>query len=337
MATMKAVQLARAKGDFELVEREIPEPGPGQVRIKVDACGVCHSDSFVKDGTFPGIAYPRIPGHEVIGRVDRLGAGVTSFWEGEQVGVGWHGGHDFTCDRCRAGDFVTCRNERITGISFDGGYAQYMVAPFEAIARVPVGLEPAKAAPLLCAGITTYNSLRNSGARPGDLVAVQGIGGLGHLGVQFARQMGFRTVAIGRGRDKEALARQLGATHYIDTSATDPAKELMQLGGARVILATAPNSRAISALINGLGVDGKLLVVAADVAALEVSPIQLIGQRRSIQGWPSGDARDSEETLGFAAFTGAMPMVQTYPLEQAQRAYQDMLSSKVRFRAVLVM
>jgi D-arabinose 1-dehydrogenase-like Zn-dependent alcohol dehydrogenase len=337
MAKMKAAQISRPGGDFEVIDRDIPEPQAGEVRIRVEACGVCHSDAFVKEGLFPGLQYPRIPGHEVVGKVDKLGPGVNHIALEQRVGVGWHGGHDFICDRCRAGDFVTCENEKITGISFDGGYAQYMVAPHEAIARVPDALESAKAAPLLCAGITTFNALRNSGARPGDLVAVQGIGGLGHLGLQYARQMGFTTVAIGRGGDKQKLAQDLGASLYIDTSSTDPAAQLTRLGGARIILATAPNSKAISALVEGLAVGGQLLIVAADATPLEISPLQLIGKRRRIQGWPSGTAWDSEETLRFSAATGVRPMIQTYPLEQAAQAYQAMITGKVRFRAVLEM
>jgi 2-desacetyl-2-hydroxyethyl bacteriochlorophyllide A dehydrogenase len=332
---MKAVQVSRPGGDFEVVEREIPEPGPGQVRIKVEACGVCHSDSVAKEGLFPGIQYPRVPGHEVVGRVDKVGPGVDLVKPGQRVGVGWHGGHDFTCPRCRAGDFVTCENQKVTGLSHDGGYAQYMITPQEAIARVPDALESALAAPLLCAGITTYNSLRNSGARAGDLVAIQGIGGLGHLGLQYAKQMGFKAVAIGRGGDKQPLAMQLGAIAYIDTTSTDPAKELTRLGGAQVILATAPNSKAISQLVEGLAVGGKLVVVAVDPAPLEIPPAALIRKRRSVQGWPSGTAKDWEDTLNFSAMTGVRPMIQKYPLEQAAQAYQDMMTNKVRFRAVL--
>ncbi len=337
MVSMKVVQVGQAGGEFEVVEREMPEPAAGQVRIRVEACGVCHSDAFVKAGGFPGLEYPRVPGHEVVGRIDKLGARVSFVKVGERIGVGWHGGHDWTCDRCRAGDFITCENEKITGISFDGGYAQYMIAPLEGLARVPDSLESAMAAPLLCAGITTYNSLRHSGAGPGDLVAVQGIGGLGHLAVQFASHMGFRTVAIGRGGDKKELAAKLGAIAYIDTSASDPAAELSRMGGAKVIVAAAPNSKAISSLIDGLGVDGKLVVLAADFAPIEVTPIQLIAKRRSIQGWPSGHAHDSEDTLNFCAATGIRPMIQRYPLQKAAQAYDDMINGKVRFRAVLEM
>lgn len=335
MPTMKAVQVSRPGGDFELVQREIPRPQPGWVRIKVEACGVCHSDMLVKEGVWPGIAYPRVPGHEVVGRVDALGEGVGEWQVGQRVGVGWHGGHCFVCDQCRRGNFITCRNEKITGISFDGGYQEYMVAPHEALAALPEGLDWAEAAPLLCAGITTYNALRHSPARGGDLVAVQGIGGLGHLGVQFARKLGFRTVAISSGEAKRELALRLGADEYIDAAATDAARELSLRGGARVILATAPNSKAITALFDGLGVDGQLLVVAADPQPLTISPLQLIGQRRSIQGWPSGDAHSSEDTLNFSLLTGVRPMIETFPLEEAATAYTRMMSNQVRFRAVL--
>ncbi len=335
MATMRAVQVSRPGGQFELVERAVPDPGPGQVRIRVEACGVCHSDSFVKEGAFPGIAYPRVPGHEVAGRVDAVGAGVTAWKEGQRVGVGWHGGHCFACDRCRRGDFITCRQARITGLSHDGGYADYMVSPQEALARIPDALESAAAAPLLCAGITTFNSLRHSGAGPGDLVAIHGLGGLGHLAVQFASLMGFRTVAMSRGRDKEELARKLGADAYIDTTAGDAAEQLGRMGGARVILATAPNSQEMSALVDGLDADGVLLVVAAGAEPVVARPAQLIRGRRSIRGWPSGDAAASEDTLRFCALEGARPMVEGFPLERASEAYERMMASKVRFRSVL--
>src|SRR6202158_539363 len=279
---MKAVQISKAGGNFEIVGRPIPQPGRGQVRIKVEACGICHSDALVKEGLWPGIQYPRVPGHEIAGRIDAIGADVTLWKPGQRVGVGWHGGHCFQCDPCRRGDFVLCQNEKITAISFDGGYAEYMVAPAEAVAAMPDDLPAAEAAPLLCAGITVFNALRNSGARGGDLVAVQGIGGLGHLGIQFARQMGFRTVAIGRGADKEPLARKLGAHHYIDTDAGSPAAALQALGGAAVILATAPDSKAMSALVDGLGPDGKLLVVGATFDPLTITPPQLIFARRTV-------------------------------------------------------
>lgn len=335
MPAMKAVQVSRPGGDFELVQRDIPEPGPGWVRIKVEACGVCHSDMFVKEGAFPGIAYPRVPGHEVVGRIDKLGDGVGEWQVGQRVGVGWHGGHCFVCDECRRGSFITCRNGKVTGISFDGGYQEYMVAPHEAVAALPEGIDWAEAAPLLCAGITTYNALRHSVARGGDLVVVQGIGGLGHLGVQYAKKLGFRTVAVSSGADKRDLALRLGADDYIDAAATDPVAELNRLGGARVILATAPNSKATSSLFESLGPDGQLLVVGADIQPLAISPAQLIGKRRSIQGWPSGDAHSSEDVLNFSLLTGVRPMIETFPLEEAAKAYERMMTNKARFRAVL--
>ena len=333
--TMKAVQVRAPKAPFELVERPIPTPGANEIRIKVAACGICHSDAFVKEGAWPGIAYPRIPGHEVAGTVDAVGAGVTTFTAGQRVGVGWHGGHCFTCESCRVGDFVACRNAVTTGISSDGGYAEYMIARSEAVARIPDGLDLVEAAPLLCAGITTFNALRNAGARAGDLVAVQGLGGLGHLAVQFASKFGFRTVAISRGEDKRALARELGATEYIDSATVDVAKALQTLGGARVILATAPSGKSITPLIDGLGIGGRLVVVGADATLIEVSPLQLIGARRSISGWPSGHARDSEDTLNFSALSGAKAMVERYPLEQAAAAYERMIKNEARFRVVL--
>ncbi len=334
---MKAVQISKAGGNFELVERPIPQPGRGQVRIKVEACGICHSDALVKEGHWPGIQYPRVPGHEIAGRIDAVGTEVTLWKPGQRVGVGWHGGHCFWCDACRRGDFLLCENGKITGISFDGGYQEYMLAPAEAVAALPDDLPAEEAAPLLCAGITVFNSLRNAGARAGDLVAVQGIGGLGHLGVQYARQMGFRTVAIGRGGDKKPLAVKLGAHEYIDTSAGDPAQALQKLGGARVILATAPDSKSMSALIDGLGANGKMVIAGAGFESLTVTPLQLIGGRKSIQGWPSGTARDSEDTLRFSSLTGVRPMIERYPLEKAVDAYQQMITGKARFRVVLTM
>src|ERR1017187_6745521 len=305
---MKAVQVSKPGGDFEIVERNIPEPGRGQVRIKVEACGICHSDALVKEGHWPGLQYPRVPGHEIAGRIDAVGADVANWKPGQRVGVGWHGGHCFTCDPCRRGDFVLCQFEKITGISHDGGYAEYMVTPAEAVAAIPDDIPAAEAAPLLCAGITVFNALRNAGARAGDLVAVQGIGGLGHLGLQYARQMGFRTFAIGRGNDKEELAKKLGAARYVDTAHGDPVAELQEFGGARIILATAPDSKAVSALGNGLSPDGTLLVVGAGSDALTATPLQLIPGRKAIQGWPSGTAKDSEDTLQFSALTGVRPM-----------------------------
>jgi len=320
---------------LELVERDIPEPGPEQVRIKVEACGICHSDAFTKEGIFPGIRYPIVPGHEIAGHIDAVGPGVTPWQTGQRVGVGWHGGHCRRCEPCRRGDFINCRNLKIPGISYDGGYAEYLVAPAEALALIPDDLEAERAAPLLCAGITTYNALRNSGARAGDLVGILGIGGLGHLGVQFAAKMGFETVAIARGRDKEALARKLGAQHYLDSKAQNVAAELTRLGGARVILATVTSAKAMSAVIGGLGVNGKLLVVGASADPIEVSPVQLISARRSIQGWPSGTAIDSEDTLAFSVLSGVRPMIETMPLERAAEAYERMMSGNARFRMVL--
>ena len=337
MATMKAVQVTKAGGDFELVERPIPEPERDQVRIKVEACGVCHSDVLVKDGLRPGLPYPRIPGHEIAGRIDVAGAGVKIWKPGQRVGVGWHGGHCFTCDPCRRGDFILCRFEKITSLSFDGGYAEYMIAPAEAIAAMPDDLPSAEAAPLLCAGVTVYNPLRNSGARPGDTVAVQGIGGLGHLGIQCARQMGFRTVAIGRGADKEAFVRKLGAHDYIDGAVSTPSEALQKLGGARVVLATAPDAKSISALVDGLAPGGKLIVVGVAPEPLSINPLQIILARRSVHGWPSGTAKDSEDTLAFSSLTGVRPMIERYPLEKAAEAYQQMISGRARFRVVLTM
>jgi alcohol dehydrogenase/propanol-preferring alcohol dehydrogenase len=333
---MRAVQVSLAKGNFELVERPVPEPAGGEVRVKVQACGICHSDIFAKEGLFPGVNYPRVPGHEVVGRVDKLGDGVTTWQVGQRVGVGWHGGHCFTCDRCRLGDFITCRHAHVTGLTFDGGYAEYTVVPQQALAAVPDKLESSEAAPLMCAGVTTFNALRHSGAQPGDLVAVQGIGGLGHLAVQFAARMGFRTAAISSGPDKKPLALRLGDHEYIDARQTDPAKALADMGGAAVILATAPQSELIASVVEGLGVGGKLLIVAVAAGPLSVLPLELIGSRRSIAGWPSGHAMDSQQTMEFAALTGVRPMIETFPLDQAA-AFERMLANKVRFRAVLTM
>ena len=332
---MKAVQVSQPGGNFELVERPIPEPARNQVRIQVEACGICHSDQLVKEGHWPGIQYPRVPGHEIAGRIDAVGTDITNWKPGQRVGVGWHGGHCFICDACRRGDFINCQNEKITGISHDGGYAEYIVVPAEAVAAIPDGLPAAEAAPLLCAGITVFNALRNSGAHAGDLVAVQGIGGLGHLGIQYARQMGFRTIAIGRGKDKEPLARKLGAHHFLDTSAGDPARELQKFGGAHVILATAPDPKSMSAAANGLSRNGKLVVVGAGADPLSVTPLQLIMSRSSIQGWASGTAMDSEDTMQFSALTGVRPMIERYPLEKAAEAYQQMITGRARFRVVL--
>ena len=335
MSRMRAVQVKSANGPFELVERDVPEPGARRVRIKVQACGVCHSDSFTRKGAFPGIQYPRVPGHEVVGIVDAVGADVPDWKPGQRVGVGWHGGHCGHCRSCRRGDFITCANGQIPGVSYDGGYADYMIAPFEALASVPDELAAEDAAPLLCAGITTFNALRNSGARPGDLVAVLGIGGLGHLAVQFAAKMGCRTVAIARGTEKAALARKLGAHHYVDSTAEDAAGALNTLGGARVVLATVTNAKAMSAAIGGLAVDGKLIVIGASPEALEVSPLLLISARRSILGWPSGTSIDSEDTMAFSVLAGIRPMIETMPLERASEAYDRMMSGAARFRMVL--
>jgi D-arabinose 1-dehydrogenase-like Zn-dependent alcohol dehydrogenase len=334
---MKVVQVNKPGGAFESIERPTPQPSRGQVRIKVEACGICHSDVLVKEGYWPGIQYPRVPGHEIAGRIDAVGEGVTIWKTGQRVGVGWHGGHCFVCDPCRRGEFILCKFEKITGISFDGGYAEYVIAPSEALAAIPEGLKAEEAAPLLCAGITTFNSLRHSGATSGQTVAVQGIGGLGHLGIQYARQMGFRTIAIGRGADKKALAQKLGAHEYIDTDTGAPADALQKLGGANVIVATAPDSKSISALVDGLAPDGKLLVIGATQDSLTVTPIQLIGQRRTIAGWPSGTAKDSEDTLQFSAMTGVRPMIETFPLEKAAEGYERMMSGKARFRVVVTM
>jgi D-arabinose 1-dehydrogenase-like Zn-dependent alcohol dehydrogenase len=332
---MRAVQVAVAGGAFELVQRDVPEPGRGQVRIKVQACGICHSDSFTKAGAFPGMQFPRVPGHEVVGVIDAVGAGVPEWQPGQRVGVGWHGSHCGYCSSCRRGDFVACVRGQIPGISYDGGYADYMIAPFEALALVPAELKAADAAPLLCAGVTTFNSLRHSGAGPGDLVGVLGIGGLGHLGVQFAARMGFRTVAIARGKDKEPLARKLGAKHYIDSGAQDVAGELTKLGGAAVIISTVTNGKAMSAVLGGLAVNGKLILLGVAQEPIEVPSLLMVGGRRSIVGWPSGSSRDSEDTMSFSAQSGVLPMVETMPLERAAEAYERMMSGAARFRMVL--
>ncbi|MBX7222482.1 MAG: alcohol dehydrogenase [Blastocatellia bacterium] len=336
MSKMRAIQVPYAQGPFELVEREIPEPGVGTVRIKVEACGVCHSDSFTKEGTMPGIQYPRVPGHEVAGVIDAVGPQVTQWKPGQRVGVGWHGGHCGDCSSCRRGDFVACQvAPQVSGITLDGGYADYMIAPVGALALIPDELSAVEAGPLMCAGITTYNALRNSGARGGDVVAVHGIGGLGHLGIQFAAKMGFRTVAIARGKDKEALALKLGAHHYIDSAEQDPVAELTKLGGAKVILSTVTSGKAMSSVVGGLGVNGKLVVVGAADAPLEVSGLWLLSGRRSITGWPSGSAIDSQDTMAFSALTGVRSMSEIYPLDRAGEAYERMMSGKAQFRVVL--
>jgi D-arabinose 1-dehydrogenase-like Zn-dependent alcohol dehydrogenase len=333
---MKVAQVTAPNGGLEIVERDVPEPKARQVRIKVQACGVCHSDMFTMVGAFPGIEYPRVPGHEVVGIVDAVGADVPDWKKGMRVGVGWHGGHCGHCSSCRRGDFITCKEGKIPGISYDGGYAEYMIAPFEALASVPDDLKSEDAAPLLCAGITTFNSLRHSGAVPGDLVAVLGVGGLGHLGVQFARKMGFRTVAIARGADKAPLARKLGAHIYIDSTAQNVAEELTRLGGAKVILATVTDAKSMSSVVAGLGIDGKLVVLGATAEPIEVPPLLLIGARRSIAGWPSGTSSDSEDTLKFSVLADVRPSIETFPLAQAAKAYERMMSGKARFRVVLL-
>jgi len=336
MSKMRVVQVSRANGPLEIVEREIPEPGAGSVRIKVEACGICHSDSVTKEGTWPGIQYPRVPGHEIAGIVDAIGAGVAGWKEGQRVGVGWHGGHCGYCDSCRRGDFVTCQiAPQVPGIAYDGGYAEYVITPAGALALIPEGLSAVDAGPLMCAGVTTFNSLRNSGARPGDVVAVLGVGGLGHLGIQFAAKMGFKTVAIARGMDKEPLARKLGAWSYIDSKTQDPAAELLKLGGAKVVLATVTSGDAMSATLGGLSVNGKLVILGAAVEPLQVPGISLLLGRRSILGWPSGNSIDSQDTLAFSKLTGVRAMTEVFPLERTAEAYEHMMSGKARFRAVL--
>ena len=332
---MKAAQISKAGGDWELVERDVPEPGPGQVRVKVEACGICHSDALVKDGVWPGLQYPRVPGHEIAGRVDAVGANVTSWVVDQRVGVGWHGGHCFVCEQCRRGDFAMCVNRKITGIDFDGGYAVHVIVPAAVLAAIPGDLPAEEAGPFMCAGVTVFNALRNSGARAGEVVAVHGIGGLGHLGVQYARRMGFNTVAINRGNDKAELARQLGAHSYIDATAQDVVAELQKLGGASVILATAPNAQAISGLVDGLAPSGKLLVPAAPLEPLSINVFSLITKRSSVAGWYSGTAKDSQDTLEFSALSGVHPMIEKYPLDRVAEAYEQMRSGRVRFRVVL--
>jgi D-arabinose 1-dehydrogenase-like Zn-dependent alcohol dehydrogenase len=336
MAKMRVVQVPAAEGAFQIVQREIPEPAAGSVRIKIQACGVCHSDSITKEGLFPNIQYPRVPGHEIAGVIDATGPGVLGWKPGARVGVGWFGGNCGYCDSCRRGDFVTCQIAlQIPGITYDGGYGEYMVAPAAALALVPDELSPVEVGPLMCAGVTTYNSLRNSGARAGDLVAILGIGGLGHLGVQFAAKMGFNTVAIARGKDKEPLAKQLGAHHYIDSSSSDVARELRNLGGAKVVIATVTNGKAMTDVVDGLGVNGKLIVLGAAGEPLEISALQLIMARRSIVGWPSGTSIDSQDAMLFSAQSGVRSMNEIYPLEKASEAYERMMSGKARFRVVI--
>lgn len=337
IATMKVAQIAKAGGDFEIVDRKVPDPTVGQVRIKVQACGICHSDVLVKEGSWPGIQYPRIPGHEIVGVIEELGAGVSEWKVGQRVGIGWHGGEDGTCDYCRRGDFRNCRNLKIPGIHYDGGYQEFIVAPVEALVAVPESLDSIEAAPLLCAGLTTFNALRHSGAIAGDLIAVLGIGGLGHLAIQYGSKLGYRVAAVGRGSGNAALAKKLGANLYIDSTATNAAQELQKLGGARVILATAPSSKAMSAIFDGLAPHGKLIVVGADAAPIEVMPLQLISGSRSLEGWWSGTPADSEDTLRFSELTGVRAMVETYPLAKAGEAYARMISGDATFRVVLSM
>jgi len=332
---MLSVQVSKPNGPFEIVERDIPEPGAGKVRIKVQACGVCHGDSATKEGIFPGIQYPRVPGHEIAGVIDAKGKDVTDWKMGQRVGVGWFAGHCGQCESCRRGDFATCRYAQVPGISFDGGYAEYMVAPTDALASIPDELSATEAAPLMCAGITTYNALRNSGARVGDVVAILGIGGLGHLGIQFAAKMGFNTIAIGRGKDKEELVRKLGAKHYIDSKSQNPVEELGKLGGAKIILGTVPSGKAMSEVLGGLAINGKLIMIGASEEPLEVSPIFFLSGRRSVVGWPSGTSIDSQDTLSFSVLSGVRSMNEMFPLEQATKAYEQMMSGKARFRAVL--
>jgi propanol-preferring alcohol dehydrogenase len=335
MAKMKVVQVSKPNGPFEVVSRDLRDPGPSEIRIRVEACGVCHSDRLTKAGAFPGLTLPRVPGHEIAGRVDVVGANVRAWKPGDRVGVGWHGGHCFVCAACRRGDFLNCEKAQITGISMDGGYAEYAVVPFEAAARIPAGLDALAAGPLLCAGVTTYNSMRNSGARPGDTVAVQGIGGLGHLAIQYAARMGFRTVALSHGPDKEALARELGAHEYVDTQKVEAAEGLRRLGGADLVLATAPHAAAIASTLSGLKPRGKLLILAGVFEPLQISALALLSGK-SIAGWPSGSAIDSEETMNFSALSGVRPRVEKFPLEKAGEAFERVMSNRVRFRAVLV-
>ena len=337
IGTMKVAQVSKPGAGFQIVEREIPEPGFGQVRIKVQACGVCHSDVFVKEGLWPGLQFPRVPGHEVAGIIDELGSNVSAWRKGQRVGVGWHGGQDNTCAECRRGRFLYCRNPQVAGISYDGGYQQYMIAPVEALAAIPDTLSDAEAGPLLCAGVTTFNALRHGGASPGSLVAVQGVGGLGHLGIQFANKFGCRVAAIGRGPENAALAEKLGAHLYIDSASMNAAEQLQKLGGAQVILATAPNSKAMSELIDGLAPTGKLMVVGITSDPIAVTPLQLIAGERSIQGSAVGTPSDSQDTMNFAVLTGVRPMIETYPLERVEEAYVRMMSGKAQFRVVLTM
>jgi D-arabinose 1-dehydrogenase-like Zn-dependent alcohol dehydrogenase len=335
---MRSVQVSKPGGPFEIVDRDIPEPGPMQARIKVQACGICHSDSITKEGLFPGILYPRVPGHEIAGVIDAIGKDIATSTEwkvGQRVAVGWHGGHCGHCESCRRGDFVTCRYAQVPGISYDGGYSDYVIVPHEAVALVPDELSATEAAPLMCAGITTYNALRNSGAHPGDVVAILGIGGLGHLGIQFASKMGFKTVALARGKEEEELVKKLGAIQYIDNRSQNSVEELNKLGGAKVILATAPSGKAMSQILGGLAVDGKIVIIGASDEPIEVNPLLFILGRRSLIGWPSGTSIDSQDTLSFSVLSGVRPMNEVFPLERAAEAYDLMMSGKARFRCVL--
>jgi NADPH2:quinone reductase len=332
---MDAAVINEAGGEFELEAREVPTPESDEVRIAVDACGICHSDAFVKEGTYPGVSYPRIPGHEIAGRIDAVGDEVSQWSTDDRVGVGWHGGHCFTCEPCRRGDFKMCDHVEITGLTYDGGYAEYVTVPAEAVAAIPDSLDAVDAAPLLCAGVTTFNALRNSDAQPGDLVAVQGVGGLGHLAIQYAHAAGFETVAISRSPDKEALAMELGADHFIDATATDPAEQLQSLGGAKVILATAPASEAIESVVGGIGTDGSVLVVGVPDEPVSVDAGQLVGNRGAVAGWASGDARDSQDTLEFSSLREITPEIETYPLSEVETAYEQMIQNEARFRVVL--
>lgn len=334
---MKALMFRKPDSSLELTEVQIPKPGRRQVLIKVNACGVCHSDVMTQQNAFGNIEYPRVPGHEVVGTITELGADVEGRSIGQRVGVGWDGGHCFRCSSCRQGVFVCCENLKVPGIHYNGGYEEFMTAPTEALATLPPEFDFAEAAPLLCAGVTTYNALRNSGARPGDIVAIQGIGGLGHLAVQFSSRAGFRTIAISRGADKEKRARELGAHDYIDTERGNPASKLQALGGAKVILTTAPSTKAMEPLIEGLGLDGKLLMIGVDVSKLGVSSLQLISKRAEIKGWPAGSSWDSEDTLRFCAMTGIRPQIERFPLDRGVEAFERMKSGKAKYRAVIVM
>jgi NADPH2:quinone reductase len=333
--TMRAAVLPEAGADFEIVEREVPEPDSDEVRVEVEACGICHSDAFAKEGTYPGISYPHVPGHEIAGRIDAVGNDVEGWSTGDRVGVGWHGGHCFTCDACRRGDFQQCENAEITGITYDGGYAEYTTVPSEALAAIPEELAAADAAPLLCAGVTTYNALRNTDAQPGDLVAIQGVGGLGHLGVQYAHAAGFETVALSRSPDKEDLTRELGADHFVDASKEDPVERLQDLGGADVILATAPSSAAIESVLGGIGTDGSVVIVGVPGEPVEVDVLNLVGTRGGVEGWASGHARDSQDTLEFSSLRDITPEIETYPLGDVAVAYDRMIENEARFRVVL--